>query len=148
MSANNQSVVTELFLWVFGNLPHFNVLSFDVFLVIFGLTITGNLLIIVLVTTCRVLHSPMYYFLCHLSVGDILLSVNIVPNILRASLMGGAKISYPGCIIQLYFYSGVIITECFLLSVMSYDRNMAFCFQLHYTSIMDHRTCIYLSTWP
>ncbi|KAG8446308.1 hypothetical protein GDO86_013950 [Hymenochirus boettgeri] len=143
-----KTVVTEFLLQAFGNLHSLSVLIFIVFLVIFGLTITGNLLIIVLVTTCRVLHSPMYYFLCHLSVGDILLSVNIVPNILCASLMGGAKISYPGCIIQYYIYSGTTITECFLLSVMSYDRYVAICFPLHYTSIMDFNTRVHLMAWP
>ncbi|KAG8446309.1 hypothetical protein GDO86_013951 [Hymenochirus boettgeri] len=148
MSPNNQTVVIGLILLGFGNDQNFSVLIFIVFLVIFGLTITGNLLIIVLVTTCCVLHSPMYYFLCHLSVGDILLSVNIVPNILRASLMGGAKISYLGCITQLYLFSGTTITECFLLSVMSYDRYVAICFPLHYTSIMDFNTRVHLMAWP
>ncbi|KAG8446307.1 hypothetical protein GDO86_013949 [Hymenochirus boettgeri] len=133
MSPNNQTVVTEFLLQAFGNLhSRLSVLIFYVFLVIFGLTITGNLLIIVLVTTGRVLIPPF----------------NIVPNILRASLMGGAKISYPGCISQLYFYGGTTVTECFLLSVMSYDRYVAICFPLHYTSIMDFNTRVHLMAWP
>ncbi|KAG8446312.1 hypothetical protein GDO86_013953 [Hymenochirus boettgeri] len=148
MSPKNQTVINEFQLLAFGDLHRFKVVVFLMFVIIFILTIIGNLLLIILVSKCCVLHSPMYYFLCHLSVGDILLSVNIVPNILRASLMGGAKIKFFNCFTQLYFYSGATVTECFLLSVMSYDRYVAICFPLHYTSIMDFNTRVHLMAWP
>ncbi|KAG8446305.1 hypothetical protein GDO86_013947 [Hymenochirus boettgeri] len=146
MSTMNQTLVSEFLLQCFGNLQSFNIVIFICFLAIFTLTITGNLLINILVTRCHVLHSPMYYFLCHLSVADMLLSAIIVPNILYASLLGGKRISYLGCITQFYFFSGTTITECLLLTVMSYDRYVAICFPLHYTAVMG--CYVHLSALP
>ncbi|KAM4691790.1 olfactory receptor 11L1-like [Rhinophrynus dorsalis] len=148
MSIKNQTRVTEFLLLGFGNLHSLNVLFFIVFLIISLFTLTGNLLIIVLVSISQQLHSPMYFFLTHLSVSDILITTNIVPNMLCAILLRGKIVTIVGCITQLYFFSGTTITECFLLSLMSYDRFLAVCYPLHYSSIMDFRRCIYLSVWP
>ncbi|KAM4691791.1 olfactory receptor 11L1-like [Rhinophrynus dorsalis] len=148
MFINNQTRVTEVLLLGFGNLHDLNVLFFIVFLIIFLSTLTGNLLIIVLVSTSQQLHSPMYFFLTHLSVSDIVITTDIVPIMLCAILLRGKKITIASCITQLYFFSGTTVTECFLLSLMSYDRFLAVCYPLHYFSIMDFRRCVYLSVWP
>ncbi|XP_056404972.1 olfactory receptor 11L1-like [Hyla sarda] len=144
----NQTRVTEFLLLGFGNLQSFRVVCFIFFLTTFILTIIGNLLIVILVCTNGQLQSPMYYFLCHLSFSDLIISTNIVPNMLGAVLFGGKVMTFSGCITQLYFFSGITITECYLLSVMSYDRYLAICNPLRYSSIMVLKRRIYLSAWP
>ncbi|KAM3920810.1 olfactory receptor 1468-like [Leptodactylus fuscus] len=144
----NQTTVTEFILLGFGNLHSFTIVFFSLFLFIFLFTVMGNLLIIVLVSTNVHLQTPMYYFLCHLSISDLVISTNVVPNMLGAILQGGKIMTYHGCITQLYFYCGSIITECFLLSVMSYDRYLAICNPLRYSSIMVFKRQICLSVWP
>ncbi|XP_071969632.1 olfactory receptor 11L1-like [Engystomops pustulosus] len=144
----NHSVMTEFILLGFGNLHSFGILLFILFLLIFLFTVIGNLLIILLVSTNIRLQSPMYYFLCHLSISDLMISTNILPNMLIAILFGEKKMTFIGCITQLYFFSGTITTECFLLSVMSFDRYLAICNPLRYSSIMDFKLQIFLSLWP
>ncbi|XP_073537252.1 olfactory receptor 11L1-like [Phyllobates terribilis] len=144
----NETKVTEFILLGFGNLHGFNILFFILFLIIFFFTVIGNLMIIVLVLVNSKLQFPMYYFLCHLSFSDLVISTNVVPNMLGAILYGGKTMTYIGCIIQFYFFTGTIITECFLLSVMSYDRYLAICNPLRYSSIMDLKFQNCLSLWP
>lgn len=103
---------------------------------IYCLTICGNLLIIVLVFYCKNLQSPMYVFLTQLSMNDILLTTDIVPNMLHALVNTHGTITFMGCITQLYFFSASETSECFLLMLMSYDRYLAICDPLHYGSIM------------
>ncbi|XP_053308794.1 olfactory receptor 11L1-like [Spea bombifrons] len=148
MSPRNQSRVTEFILLGIGNLYGANIVLFVLFLSIFLLTVTGNVLIILLVLCSNHLQSPMYFFLSHLSFADILLSTNTVPNMLGAILLGGKIITLLGCLTQFYIISGTTVTECFLLSVMSYDRYLAICNPLRYTSIMSYKCRVYLSTWP
>ncbi|KAG8565845.1 hypothetical protein GDO81_012993 [Engystomops pustulosus] len=144
----NHSVVTEFILLGFGNLHGFSIGVFILFLIIFLFTVLGNLLIILLVSTNVRLQSPMYYFLCHLSISDLVISTTIVPNMLSAVLHGAKQISYVGCLSQLYFYGGTIDTECFLLLVMSYDRYLAICNPLRYSRIMDFKCQVFLSLGP
>ncbi|KAG8548909.1 hypothetical protein GDO81_023588 [Engystomops pustulosus] len=140
----NLTVVTEFLLLGFqGNRLFRNVL-FLVFLVVFSTTICGNLLIIVLVSTSRNLHTPMYFFISQLSVGDIVLTLDIVPILLRILLHNGSVISFIGCMSQFYFFSVSGIYECLLLTVMSYDRYVAICNPLHYTSVMTMSYCMKL----
>ncbi|XP_063312723.1 olfactory receptor 11L1-like [Pelobates fuscus] len=148
MNVRNESRVTELILLGFGNLYGFNILIFIIFLNIFLITVTGNLLIIMLVSISHNLHSPMYFFLCHLSVSDIVISTNTLPNLLDTILHGGKRMTIFSCITQYYFYSGITITECFLLTVMSYDRYLAICVPLRYVTIMDFTLCTCLSVLP
>ncbi|CAI9569200.1 unnamed protein product, partial [Staurois parvus] len=148
MSGKNYTKVSEFVLLGFGNLHIFNIAFFIAFLIIFVFTITGNLLIIVLVSITPALRSPMYYLLSHLSFSDLLISTNILPNMLGSLLLGEEKITYCGCITQFYFFSGTTITECLLLSVMSYDRYLAICNPLRYSSIMNMMICVNLSVWP
>ncbi|XP_071969636.1 olfactory receptor 10A3-like [Engystomops pustulosus] len=148
LSTMNQTRLIEFILLGFGNLHSFGILLFILFLIIFLITVIGNLLIIILFSTNVQLQSPMYYFLCHLSVSDLVISSTIVPNMLVAILLGRQLITFVGCITQLYFYSVTIDTECFLLSVMSYDRYLAICNPLRYHVIMDFNQQINLSLWP
>ncbi|XP_077314652.1 olfactory receptor 6B9-like [Lithobates pipiens] len=147
MSGKNHSILSEFILLGFGNLNGFNVIFFIVFLIIFLFTIIGNLLIIVLVSITPALQTPMYYLLSHLSFSDLLISTNILPNMLGSLLFGEEKMTFFGCITQFYFFSATTITECLILAVMSYDRYLAICNPLRYSSIMEV-FCINLSAWP
>ncbi|XP_075433913.1 olfactory receptor 11A1-like [Ascaphus truei] len=113
---------------------------------VYIITVTGNILIIGLVSTSQQLHSPMYFFLCHLSLSDILIITNIVPQMLQVILEEGAIIPLTSCITQLFFTGASLTAECFLLTVMSYDRYLAICNPLHYSSIMGARLCYILAS--
>ncbi|KAG9469327.1 hypothetical protein GDO78_020816 [Eleutherodactylus coqui] len=117
---------------------------FCVFLVVYCGTICGNLLIITLVSTSKTLHTPMYYFISQLSISDILLTTNIVPNLLHILLNNGGTITFIGCFAQFCFFGVADTSECLLLSLMSYDRYVAICNPLHYASIMTISRCVIL----
>ncbi|XP_075434029.1 olfactory receptor 5G9-like [Ascaphus truei] len=147
MRVENQTRVTEFLLLGFKDLQSLRIPVFFVFLGICMMTLTGNLLIIVLVSTSHKLHSPMYFFLSHLSTTDILITATIVPNMLHGILGEGATISFIGCITQFYFFGISVATESILLIVMSYDRYLAICHPLRYTSIMEIRLQYHLVFW-
>ncbi|XP_075715780.1 olfactory receptor 10A3-like [Rhinoderma darwinii] len=117
---------------------------FGVFIVIFCFTICGNLLIISLVSTSKNLHTPMYFFLTQLSISDILLTSDIVPEMLHILLNNGGTITFTGCITQFYLFCTSEACECFLLTVMSYDRYVAICNPLRYSSIITCPYCMKL----
>ncbi|XP_018415330.1 PREDICTED: olfactory receptor 11L1-like [Nanorana parkeri] len=130
------NVTSEFILLGFQNDKSIRNFLFFLLLLIYCLTICGNLLIIVLVSYCQNLQCPMYIFLTQLSMNDILLSTDIVPNMLHTIVNIHGTITFMGCITQLYFFSASETLECFLLMVMSYDRYLAICDPLHYGSIM------------
>ncbi|CAI9546221.1 unnamed protein product [Staurois parvus] len=110
---------------------------FLVLLFIYCVTISGNLFIVVLFHLSKTLQSPMYLFITQLSLFDIILSTDILPNLLYIVLHDGCTMSLAGCIIQFSFFAHAEASECFLLTVMSYDRYLAICKPLHYHSIMN-----------
>ncbi|KAM4049072.1 olfactory receptor 10A7-like [Anomaloglossus baeobatrachus] len=123
----------------------FKIFLFLIFLITYIFTISGNSLIITLSFICKQLNNPMYFFLSNLSVCEILLTTNITPNMLYLLLVDHGLISVSTCLVQFYFFGTAATTECFLLAVMAYDRYLAICSPLHYTSIMDQRFCVGLS---
>ncbi|XP_075433848.1 olfactory receptor 11A1-like [Ascaphus truei] len=147
MLGNNHTIITEFLLLGFLNLHSFKILLFTVFLVTSIMTFSSNLLIIALVSTSLPLHSPMYVFLAHLSLSDILLTMVIVPNMLRLIWGEGGTMSVAGCISQLHFFSCSVATESLLLTVMSYDRYLAICHPLRYTTIMNFKLRLQLVIW-
>ncbi|XP_075131667.1 olfactory receptor 11L1-like [Leptodactylus fuscus] len=142
MQSSNSNTVTEIFLLGFHNLQSFRICFFLLLLLIYCLTICGNLLIILVVSYSRSLHSPMYFFLTQLSITDILLSTTIVPLMLHVVLDDGSFVSVIGCLIQFYCFIASESLECLLLTVMSYDRYQAICCPLHYSSVMDLTFCL------
>ncbi|XP_077329882.1 olfactory receptor 5P60-like [Lithobates pipiens] len=122
----------------------YNVLFFTLVLIIYMVTMCGNLLIIMLVYFTKTLHSPMYFFLSQLSISDIMLTTDIAPHMLHIVLHERTSISFSGCITQHYVFSTTEGFECYLLTVMSYDRYLAICSPLHYNSIMKQSLCIQL----
>ncbi|XP_069817961.1 olfactory receptor 5P55-like [Dendropsophus ebraccatus] len=142
----NLTAVTEFYLLGFQVSKSLRICMFYVFLMVYWGTICGNLLIIILVSTSKILHTPMYFFISQLSISDILLTTNIVPNMLQMLLNNGATMTFIGCITQLYFFCTSETFECLLLAVMSYDRYVAICNPLRYSSIMTSGHCVILAT--
>ncbi|XP_075200184.1 olfactory receptor 5G9-like [Anomaloglossus baeobatrachus] len=136
MQENNVTLVNKFFLLGFRVGHNYRIFLFFLLLLIYCGTICGNLLIIALVSTSKILHTPMYFFISQLSISDILLPTNIVPNMLHIQLKNGAAISFIGCLSQIYFFCTAEGYECLLLTMMSYDRYVAICNPLHYVSIM------------
>ncbi|XP_053556048.1 olfactory receptor 11L1-like [Bombina bombina] len=146
MTRDNITVVKEFFLVGFSSIKSCNILLFIIFLMIYCMTLLGNSLISVLVSISHNLKSPMYIFLLHLSLADLLLTINIAPNMLYIVLMEGGYIDIAGCITQFYLLGCSGITECLLLTVMSYDRYLAICNPLRYRTIMNSSCCYQLVT--
>ncbi|XP_068129355.1 olfactory receptor 1468-like [Hyperolius riggenbachi] len=134
------NVTTVIFLG-FHDMGRFNLLYFFLLLLIYFVTVCGNLIIIMLVTLNKSLHSPMYFFLSQLSKAEIIITTDISPNMLNIVLYGNASMSLSGCITQHFFFSVSEASECFLLTAMSYDRYLAICSPLHYASVMTPVLC-------
>ncbi|XP_075767969.1 olfactory receptor 10A7-like [Pelodiscus sinensis] len=141
----NQTSVTEFILLGFGDLPGLQVPLFLLFLMIYLVTMAGNILVVVLVVADRHLHTPMYFFLGNLSCLEICYSSILLPQLLAGVLTGDRTISFTGCLTQYYFFGALAGSECLLLLGMSYDRYLAICNPLHYTARMSGRSCLQLA---
>lgn len=146
----NQTVVSHFFLEGLMYTAEHPSLFFLLFFLIYSITLTGNLLILITVGSDPHLGSPMYHFLGHLSFLDACLSTVTVPKVMAGLLTADGKvISFEGCATQLYCFHFLASTECFLYTVMAYDRYLAICQPLHYPVIMNRRVCAGLAgiTW-
>ncbi|KAM6154261.1 olfactory receptor 5BS1-like [Erethizon dorsatum] len=141
MEVGNETSVPVFVLLGLSNNPQVQVLFFVVFLVIYLLTLVGNLLILLIIHTDSHLHTPMYFFLRHLSFLDAFYSSVMVPKLLENLLSKVKTISFHGCFTQisLVIFSGA--TEACLLSVMAYDQFQAVCHPLLYVVAMNRRVC-------
>ncbi|KAM9312192.1 olfactory receptor 11A1-like [Gastrophryne carolinensis] len=139
MSGNK--TVTEFFLLGFHSGRPSNYIFFAVFLTTYIITLTGDFLIVTLVSTSQRLQSPMFYFLKHLSLSEILFTTNITPNMLHVLLRDGGIMSVAGCFLQFYVYIASGSVESLVLTVMSYDRYLAICNPLRYGDIMNLQLC-------
>ncbi|XP_004389091.1 olfactory receptor 2D2 [Trichechus manatus latirostris] len=146
MRQSNQTQVTEFFLLGLSDDPYTQKLLFVLFLGVYLLTVLGNLLLMSLVQVDPQLHTPMYFFLCNLSLADLCFSTNIVPQALIHLLSRKKAISFIRCAAQLLLFLIFGGTQCALLAVMSCDRYVAICNPLHYSNIMTWRACIQLAT--
>ncbi|XP_004459626.2 olfactory receptor 10S1 [Dasypus novemcinctus] len=146
----NQTVVGHFFLEGLMYTAEHPRLFFLLFLLIYSVTVAGNLLILLTVGSDAHLCSPMYHFLGHLSFLDACLSTVTVPKVLAGLLTPDGKVvSFEGCAVQLYCFHFLASTECFLYTVMAYDRYLAICRPLHYPVAMTRRVCAGLAgaTW-
>ncbi|XP_056425542.1 olfactory receptor 1009-like [Hyla sarda] len=142
---DNLTAVTEFFLVGFHVSQNLHIFLFCLLMLVYCGTICGNLLIITLVSTCKNLHTPMYFFISHLSISDILVTTTIVPNLLHILLNNGGTMTFICCMAQFYFFAVSDGFECLLLAVMSYDRYVAICNPLRYSSIMTIGHCVILT---
>ncbi|EFB23686.1 hypothetical protein PANDA_022092, partial [Ailuropoda melanoleuca] len=105
------------------------------------ITVFGNLLLILAVSSDSHLHTPMYFFLANLSFADICFTSTTIPKMLLNTQTQSKRITYEGCLCQIYFFMLFAGLDIYLLSVMAYDRFVAICHPLHYTVIMNPRLC-------
>ncbi|KAG8547721.1 hypothetical protein GDO81_027683 [Engystomops pustulosus] len=141
MQFTNQSGGNDFSILGLLNSAEANIPLFVVFLLIFLVTIIGNVIILTVVTMDQSLQIPMYFFLSNLSFLEIWYTMTIVPKLLANLLMKSNNISFSGCMTQLFFFVAFGATECYLLLVMAYDRYMAICKPLYYSSLMNTNFC-------
>ncbi|CAM5153267.1 unnamed protein product, partial [Eretmochelys imbricata] len=144
MPMENQTKVTEFIFLGFSSDPQVQIFLFLVFLVIYLVTLVGNILIMLAIGADSHLHTPMYFFLFHLSFVDICYSSITVPTMLMNFLAEHNIISVNGCITQMFFFNLLAGTEVFILSAMAYDRYAAICDPLHYTEMLSKGICVQL----
>ncbi|XP_012623498.3 olfactory receptor 9A1 [Microcebus murinus] len=141
----NSSSATEFFLLGFPGSQEVRHILFATFFFLYSVTIMGNIVIIVTACVDKRLHSPMYFFLGHLSVLEILIISVAVPFMLWGLLLPKTqKISLSACAAQLYLYLSLGTSELALMAVMAVDRYVAVCNPLRYNIIMNSRTCIWV----
>uniref|UniRef100_A0A8D1XRL8 Olfactory receptor n=1 Tax=Sus scrofa TaxID=9823 RepID=A0A8D1XRL8_PIG len=145
---NNHTAVTEFILLGLTDRAELQPLLFVVFLVIYLITVIGNVSMILLIRSDSRLHTPMYFFLSHLAFVDLCYATNITPQMLVHFFSKRRTISFLGCFLQFHFFIALVITDYYLLTVMAYDRYMAICKPLLYGSKMSQSVCLALVATP
>ncbi|XP_015353252.1 olfactory receptor 1J2 isoform X2 [Marmota marmota marmota] len=144
MRTENQSSVSEFLLLGLPIRPEQQGMYYALFLGMYLTTVLGNLLIILLIRLDSRLHTPMYFFLSHLALTDISFSSVTVPKMLVNMQTSHKSIPFAGCISQMYFFIFFTDLDSFLITSMAYDRYVAICHPLHYTTIMREELCTLL----
>ncbi|XP_078502819.1 olfactory receptor 5A2-like [Lissotriton helveticus] len=144
MERGNQTTVTEFILLGFATSRDLQIILFVMFLLVYITSVLGNISMIALIQIDSRLHSPMYYFLTNLSFTDLCYSTVITPRMLEGFISDTKAISFLECAVQLFFFGILGVLECLLLAVMAYDRYVAICNPLLYTSIINSRVCFRL----
>ncbi|XP_061448031.1 olfactory receptor 6F1-like [Rhineura floridana] len=146
MESTNRSVVKAFVILGFPASPQLRMLFFTFALATYILTVTANIIIISTIKANRKLQCPMYYFLGNFSFMEIWYTTSTVPKMLESFLVDGSQITVAGCIAQLYLFFALGSTECFLLATMAYDRYLAICRPLHYSTLMTLQVTTWLVT--
>ncbi|XP_040211485.1 olfactory receptor 7C1-like [Rana temporaria] len=141
----NQTFQPEFILFGLSDLTDSQIPVFLLILLIYVATLVGNLLIIFLVASDYHLHTPMYLFLGNLSVLDILIPSVSSSHMFFAICTGNNLISYSSCITQVFFFTWFASTESSILTVMSFDRYVAICHPLRYTTMINIPLCVQIA---
>ncbi|XP_004597772.2 olfactory receptor 8B3-like [Ochotona princeps] len=141
MAPGNGSFVTEFILKGLTDQPELQLPLFFLFLLMYMVTVLGNLSLVTLIGLNSHLHTPMYFFLFNLSLVDLCCSSVFTPKMLMNFTSEKNIISYVGCMVQLYFFCFFVISECYVLTSMAYDRYVAICKPLLYNVIMSPNVC-------
>ncbi|NWW50314.1 O10A4 protein, partial [Pedionomus torquatus] len=141
----NHTMVSYFQFSPFSSIPEIQGSLFCLVLFMYLSSLVGNTLIIVITMVDAALHSPMYFFLKNLSFLEIGYTTSTIPKMLVNFLTKRKGISFLGCATQMYAFSVLGITECCLLAAMAYDRYVAICHPLHYTTMMSWNMCFLLS---
>ncbi|XP_030400163.1 olfactory receptor 14A16-like [Gopherus evgoodei] len=146
---SNQTTVTEFLLLGFSDIQELQILHFVVFLLLYLISLLGNLLIITAIALDHHLHIPMYFFLMNLSILDLGSISVTIPKSMANSLMNTRSISYSGCVTQIFLVVVFVSAGFAILTVMVYDRYVAICQPLHYEIVMNRRACVQMaaSAW-
>nr|XP_033779106.1 olfactory receptor 10A7-like [Geotrypetes seraphini] len=146
MALENQTVVSEFILVGFSDLsPQTQRFLFALLLLLYILTVMGNLLVFTVLTVDPVLHTPMYFFLRNLSFVEICFTTVTIPKALVDLLVEDRRISFLRCAMQMYIYFIFGSEECVLLGIMAYDRYIAICNPLRYSTIMSNKRCVFMA---
>ncbi|KAF0878273.1 OR8H3 protein, partial [Crocuta crocuta] len=148
MTVNNFTEITLFILSGFAEHPELQVSLFLMFLFIYLFTVLGNLGLIMLIRIDSNLHTPMYFFLSNLAFIDIFYSSTVTPKALVNFQSKQKTISFVACFVQMYFFVGLVCSECFLLGSMAYDRYVAICNPLLYSVVMSRKVCNWLGIMP
>uniref|UniRef100_A0A8C2LGK9 Olfactory receptor n=1 Tax=Cricetulus griseus TaxID=10029 RepID=A0A8C2LGK9_CRIGR len=148
MQTHNLTVVTEFILMGITDQPELQAPLFGLFLIIYLISLMGNLGMIILTMVDSRLQTPMYFFLRQLAITDLGYSTAVGPKMLVNFVVDENTITNYCCATQLTFFLVFIICELFILSAMSYDRYVAICKPLLYTVIMSQRVCWVLVAVP
>ena len=142
-------MVTEFVLLGISDTPEVQVVIFILLFIAYILSVTGNLTIITLTLLDSHLQTPMYFFLRNFATLEVSFTTVCIPRFLGTIISGDKTISFNNCIAQLFFFILLGVTEFYLLAAMSYDRYVAICKPLHYTTIMSNRVCtlLVLCSW-
>ncbi|XP_048216836.1 olfactory receptor 9G4-like [Perognathus longimembris pacificus] len=144
MEVENRTILTEFILLGFSTDPHWQWILFGIFLIIYLLTLSGNMTLVILIRIDSRLHTPMYFFIGGLSFLDFWYTSVYTPKILVNCVSEDKRISLAGCGAQFFFSCVAAYTECYLLSSMSYDRYVAICNPLLYSATMSASVCMRL----
>ncbi|XP_017520344.3 olfactory receptor 6K3-like [Manis javanica] len=143
--AENQTRVTEFYFSDFPQFENGSLLLFIPLLFIYVFIIVGNFMIFFAVQLDTRLHNPMYNFISIFSFLEIWYTTVTIPKMLSNLVSEKKTISLIGCLLQIYFFHSLGVTEAFFLTVMAIDRYIAICNPLHYAIIMTPRLCLQLS---
>ena len=141
MAPGNGSFVTAFILVGLTDQLDLQVPLFFLFLLMYMVTVMGNLSLIILIGINSHLHTPMYFFLFNLSFTDLCYSSVFTPKMLIDFLSKENIISYMGCMTQFYFFCFFVVSECYVLTSMAYDRYVAICNPLLYNAAMSPKVC-------
>ncbi|XP_028611659.1 olfactory receptor 8B3-like [Grammomys surdaster] len=144
MDSVNVSLVTEFILVGLTHQPDLQIPLFLLFLAMYLVTALGNLGLMILVLLNSHLHTPMYFFLFNLSFIDFCYSSVFTPKMLMNFILRLNVISYMQCMTQLYFFCFFVVSECYMLTSMAYDRYVAICNPLLYNVMMSPQVCLKL----
>ncbi|XP_053776617.1 olfactory receptor 2G3 [Desmodus rotundus] len=142
LGKKNHSSVSEFILLGFSSKAQVRMALFTFFLLLYLITLLGNVLIITLIYLDSHLHTPMYFFLSILSLVDMSYVTTTVPQMLVNMMCPRTTISWGACVAQMFIFLVLGIAECVLYAIMAYDRYVAICFPLHYTQLMGRVICV------
>nr|XP_015845399.1 LOW QUALITY PROTEIN: olfactory receptor 6C65-like [Peromyscus maniculatus bairdii] len=145
----NKTSITEFILLGLTDDPELQIVIFSFLLVTYLLSVSGNMTIITLTLSNVHLKTPMYFFLRNFSFLEISFTTVCIPRFLISIATGNTAISYNACMAQVFFLILLGATEFFLLAAMSYDRYVAICKPLHYTTIISNKVCnqLVIASW-
>ena len=144
MEENNGTTVTEFLLLGFAGQHKSWPVLFTILLMIYMVTLVGNIGVILLIKVDSSLHTPMYFFLQNLAFVDLCYTSAITPKMLQNLVGTERSISFMGCVVQLLVDGAFITSDCYILAAMAVDRYVAICHPLHYPTVMSQRVCIHL----
>ncbi|KAM4642058.1 olfactory receptor 5B12-like [Discoglossus pictus] len=145
MEQTNETMVTYFIIKGISDVPHFQAPIFILVLLIYLITLSGNMAIFNLVCLEPQLHTPMYFFLGNLSLLDITYTTVTLHKVLAIFITGDNTISFLACFVQYYMFASLTACELLMLAAMSYDRYVAICNPLHYHMVMNRNICALLA---